>query len=319
MAGRYILPAAVVGVVISGIAGVTMLANSPAEAATEAAAAEVKAKAPTPANPKVAEVGTDMILKSDVDQLYEAVKQRMGPQTPPLDKVFWTLVDQIAASRLIIGAAKAEGLDKSPEVQYAVKAATEQIVQEAFIRKALEGVDSDASLKPRYEKLVAAMKDEKEVRARHILVKDEALAKSLIEQINKGADFAKLAAENTTDPGSKANGGDLGFFGRGMMVPEFDAVAFALEPGKVAQSPIKTQFGWHVLKVEEVRPRTAPKFEEAKGDLLAQAQQEKINSTVENLRAKSKVQLIAAPGLPPLPTDKPAAEEAVPAAATPAE
>jgi len=312
MAGRYILPAAVVGLVVSGIAGVTLLAHSPAEAATEAA--EAKAKAPTSSNPKVAEVGGDIILKSDIDQLYEAVKQRMGPQTPPMDKVFWTLVDQIAASRLIINAAKAEGLDKTPEVEYALKAAGEQIVQEAYIRKSLQGLDTDAVLKPRYEKLVAGLKDEKEVRARHILVEDEAKAKTLIEELNKGGDFAKLAAENSKDPGSKTKGGDLGFFGRGMMVPEFDAVAFALEAGKVAQTPIKTQFGWHVLKVEEIRPRTAPKYEEVKPELLAQAQQEKINATVEALKAKTKTELFAAPGLPPLPTK----DEAKPADAAPA-
>lgn len=293
MARRYLLPAIVVAGVVSGIAGVVTFMGAPAIAATETAA--------TPANPKVAEVNGEMILKSDVQQLYDAIKTRMGEGSPPMDKVFWTLTDQIIASRLIINAANQQGIADSPQVQQALKAAKEQIVQEAFIRKTFDGLDNDATLKPLYNKVVESMKGESEVHARHILVDSEDKAKSLIEQLNKGADFAKLAADNSKDPGSASKGGDLGFFARGMMVPEFDTVAFALEPGKVSQTPVHTQFGWHILKVDERRPRQAPKYEDVKPQLLAKAQQDKLNATIEQLKEKGKVERFAGAGLPPVP------------------
>lgn len=300
MARRYLLPALVVASVVGGLGAVVTFMGSPAIAATETASS---------ANPKVAEVNGEMILKSDVQQLYDAIKGRMGEGTPPMDKIFWTLTDQIVASRLIIGAANTQGLADTPAVQQALKAAKEQIIQEAFIRKTFEGLDNDAALKPKYDKLVESMKGESEVHARHILVDSEDKAKTLIAQINKGADFAKLAAENSKDPGSAQKGGDLGFFARGMMVPEFDTVAFALEPGKVSQTPVQTQFGWHILKVDERRARQAPKFEDVKAQLLASAQQEKLNATIDGLKAKGKVERFAGAGLPPVPGDAPKAAQ----------
>ena len=297
MTKRYLLPAAVVAVVVAGMAGVVTLTGQPGAAVAEVAMAPA-------ASPTVAKVGNDVVTQKDVEQLYTAIKARMGEGVPPLDKIFWTLTDQIVASRLIIGAANAEGLPGTPEVQTAIKGATEQIVQEAFIRKVFAGLDDAAVLKPRYDKMVAGMKDEIEVSARHILVDDEAKAKALIAELGKGADFAKLAKENSKDRGSAEKGGDLGFFAKGMMVPEFDAAAFALEPGKVAQSPVKTQFGWHVLKVEQRRSRQAPEFDKVKGDLLNEVQQEKLNAAIATLKAKNKVELMAVPGVPPLPTSE---------------
>jgi len=161
-------------------------------------------------------------------------------------------------------------------------------------------------LKPAYDKLVAGLKDDVEVRASHILVDSEDKAKEIIGLLNKGGDFAALAKKGSNDPGSKDKGGDLGFFPREAMVPEFANAAFALEPGKVTAAPIKTQFGWHVIKVDERRARKAPEFTEVKPQLLQEVQQNKVNDAIAALKAKAKVERFAAPGVPEIPPEVPA-------------
>jgi peptidyl-prolyl cis-trans isomerase C len=316
MALRYVIPAFVLAAVLGGIGYTAYAENAPAPAATPVAAQVAPAPA---ASPKVAEVGGEAITKADVEQLYNAIKQRAGAGAPPVDQIFWMLADQIIASRLIIKEAAAQNLENSEEVQSSLKMAREQILQEAYVRKLFEGIDSDAALQPRYQQLADSFKTQQEVHARHILVENEEEAKALIAKLAAGGDFAQLAKESSKDPGSKDNGGDLGFFAQDAMVPEFAAAAFALEPGKVSQTPVHTQFGWHVIKVEERRPRQAPSFEEAKPELVSQAQQEKLEQTIESLRLKANVQRFNAAGVPPMPVEAPApAAGAAPAAEAPA-
>lgn len=317
MARRYVVPAFVLAVVVGGAAAVISSGSAgiafaePAPAATAPASAPAattpaaSVTAPVAASPKVAEVAGEAITKNDVEQLYNAIKQRAGEAAPPMDKVFWMLADQIVASRLIIAQAKAQNLDATPDVQNALKMAHEQILQEAYVRKLFTGLDSDESLKPRYDAMVAAYKGQEEVRARHILVETEEEAKALLAKLAAGGDFAKIAQESSKDPGSKDQGGDLGFFAQDAMVPEFAAAAFALQPGKMVDAPVKTQFGWHIIKVEERRARQAPPMAEVKQQLLAEAQQEKLQETIAALRAAADVKRFPAEGVPPVPTDAP--------------
>lgn len=304
MASRFVIPAVVLAVVAGGV-GYWVASDNVVEPAIAATSAAPASRTPTADNPKVAEVGGELILKSDVDQLYAAIKQRAGDRAPEQDKVFWMLVDQIVASRLIIQAATKENLQDTPDVQNAVKMASEQIVQEAYVQSLFKGLDSDAVLKPMYEKLVEGFKGQEEVRARHILVKDEAAAIDLIKQLQGGAKFEDLAKANSIDEGSKAQGGELGWFNKESMVPEFAEVAFALSKGQTSQTPVRTQFGYHIIQVEDRRPRSAPTYEEAKPQLLSQAQQEKLQTTITNLRVATKPELFAAAGIPPVPADVP--------------
>lgn len=316
MASRYVIPAVVLAIVAGGVgywvAKDDLVTTAVAE--TTPAAAPVS-REPTASNPKVAEVGGEVILKSDVDQLYTAIKQRAGASAPAQDQVFWMLVDQIVASRLIIQAATKENLQATAEVQNAVKMATEQIVQEAYVQSLFKGLDNDAALRPLYDKVVESMKGQEEVRARHILVADEAKALDLIKQINAGAKFEDLAKANSMDPGSKENGGDLGYFTKDSMVPEFANVAYALSKGQISQTPVKTQFGYHIIKVEDRRPRTPPTFAEARPQLLAQAQQEKLQAAITALREAGRIERFAAAGVPPVPAETPTTD-APPAPAT---
>src|ERR1700749_4537698 len=134
---------------------------------------------------------------------------------------------------------------------------------------AVEGkaATTDENMKKVYEDAAKQISGEQEVHARHILVETEDQAKKIEEDLKKGADFAELAKKESKDPGA-SDGGDLGFFTKDQMVPEFSAAAFALEPGKISD-PVKTQFGWHVIKVEEKRARQAPPFDQVKGQLAA--------------------------------------------------
>jgi peptidyl-prolyl cis-trans isomerase C len=136
-----------------------------------------------------------------------------------------------------------------------------------------------------------------EVRARHILVKTEAEAKEVIAALAAGADFAELAKKRSIDPSAQQNDGDLGFFRRDTMVEPFAEAAFALEPGQTTREPVRTQFGWHVIRVEE-RRTVAPTFEEKEPELKEQVARETINALVAELRAKAKVERFAIDGSP---------------------
>jgi peptidyl-prolyl cis-trans isomerase C len=159
---------------------------------------------------------------------------------------------------------------------------------------------TDAAMKKVYDDAVKQLPEEQEVHARHILIradaKDEKASKAaedkikaIIVRLNKGEDFAKVAGELTEDPSGKANGGDLGFFTKEQMVPEFSTAAFEIAPGKIS-GPIKTQFGWHVLKVEEKRKKPAPTFDEVKAQIETYVVRKAQADLVTKLRAEAKIE-----------------------------
>lgn len=326
MRTSYVVSALILVAVIGGV-GYKMGETQTAPAlTTPAIAAEPAATAPAPAapaaatatatadNPKIAEVAGQSIMKSDVTQLYDVIKQRAGENAPPLDQVFWMLTDQIIASRLIIKEAQAQHLENTAEVQNAMKMAQEQIVQEAYVKSLFTDLDNETALRTAYDAAIQQYKGQEEVHARHILVDSEEAAKAIIDKLNHGGDFAQIAKEQSKDPGSKDNGGDLGFFAKQAMVPEFAEAAFAMQKGQTSAAPVHTSFGWHVIRVDDRRPMTPPTFEQMKPQILSQMQQEKLVATINGLRAAANVHLIAAPGVPALP----AAPDAAPAAPAPA-
>ncbi len=163
---------------------------------------------------------------------------------------------------------------------------------------------TDDAEKKVYEDAAKQISSEQEVRARHILVETEDEAKQVEEELKKGADFAELAKKKSKDPGA-SDGGDLGFFTKDQMVPEFSAVAFALEPGKISD-PVKSQFGWHVIKVEEKRNRKPPEFDQVKAQIETYVTRKAQSEYVTKLREGAKIERL----------DK--AADSTPAAAAPA-
>jgi peptidyl-prolyl cis-trans isomerase C len=130
-----------------------------------------------------------------------------------------------------------------------------------------------------------------EVHARHILVKSKEEADAIIKQLDGGADFQKLANEHTADPGGKTTGGDLGYFGPGQMVPEFEKAAFALDVGTYTKQPVQSQFGWHVIKVEDKRSQQPPAFDQVKEQFRSVVLREKYFELVKSLRSASKIEI----------------------------
>src|SRR5215472_7969053 len=258
------------------------------------------APAVPPGNPVVARVdGTELRL-SDV----EAAQKNLPPQAQklPLEKIYPVLLDRLVDGMLIIKAGRKEHLDQDPEVQDRLKHYEDRLIQEAYVNREVKQAETEDRLKARYETFLKEKPAREEVRARHILLPTEAEAKSVIAELDKGADFAALAKKYSKDPGAQS-GGDLGYFGHDDMVKEFADAAFALSPGQYTKTPVKTEFGWHVIKVEDRRTGKPPSFEEAREQLSRDLAHEIIDAKLHDLRGAAKIEEFGLDGKP-LPATK---------------
>jgi len=287
-------------------------------AAAAPAASTPAASAPAPAaDPVVATVDGSPIRLSDL----QAVREELAQQYPQLATVDIKtlqsgLIDRAVTEVALTNAARKSGLADDPEVKSAVVKAEAQILQNAYLKKTVEGQITDAKLQDRYQQYLKENPPEEEVHARHILVDSEDKAKAIIAKITKGAKFEDVASSDSTDPGSAKKGGDLGFFKKKDMVPEFAEAAFAMKPGEVSKVPVKSQFGWHIIKVEERHPGKQPDFAEVKDEVRGLLIQDLIRGTVDSLRKTVVVVKLDDQGKP-IP-DAPAAPAATSSAATPA-
>ncbi len=253
------------------------------EAAKDDPAANIK-----PGNPVVAKVDGKDINRADVVNFL----QTLPPQTRqmPLQNLFPLAVDQLVNNEIIVAKTKNVKLDDDPEVQKQLAQAKEQIVRSVYLQKEVEKKLTPDSVKQAYDKMVKEFPDIEEVKARHILVKDEAKAKDLIQKLDAGEDFAKLAAENSTD-GTAKNGGEVGYFAKNEVVPAFADAAFATPVGSYTKAPVKTDFGYHIIRTEEKRKRPAPAFEAAKPAIEGQLRREILSTMLKDWRNQSKVEV----------------------------
>jgi peptidyl-prolyl cis-trans isomerase C len=251
-----------------------------------------------------ATVNGTVISKNRVDLL---VKQRSGMGQPDSPDTRKTIIDQLAMQLIVSQEATKKGLDKSPEVLDQIELTKQSILANAFVQDYIKNTPvSDDMLKAEYDKIKAQMTGT-EYKARHILVKKEADAKDIIAKLKKDAkQFDKLAKEKSEDPGSKANGGDLGWFDVRSMVPEFGAAVAKLEKGKFTSEPVKSQFGYHVIMLEDSRPMQAPPFDQVKPGLTQQVQQQSLKKLVDDLKAKAKIEIMDTPAAAAAPAAAPA-------------
>jgi len=263
-----------------------------------AAASAVPAAATT--DPVVAKVNGDPIYLSDVQASARSLPPNLRALPP--QTVYPRLLDSMISERVLADAARKAGVDKDPAVQRQVASATDQVLDNALLTKVVMPTITDQALHARYQAEIAGKPGEEEVHAKHILVDSEAQAKDIIAQLNKGADFASLAKKYSKDPGA-ADGGDLGFFKKDEMVPAFADAAFALKPGQFTQTPVHTQFGWHVILVVETRQAPAPTFEQAADQLRQQMVQEGVRKEIAQARAGANVQMFNLDGTPKRATD----------------
>lgn len=237
----------------------------------------------------VAKVGKRYITIDDVNARFDPRWSRFTSFEDELQKKK-DMLEQLVQDKLLLAGAYRAGLDKDSTVLAAIEKSKNNLLLNVLYQKeVVEKVNlTDDDLMDYYKSLG------EEVRARHILVKDKSLADSLYEAIKSGADFAELAEKFSEDPGSKKKGGDLGFFTRGRMVKEFEDAAFALDVGEVSK-PVKTQFGWHIIKLEEKRKRNQLPFEQQKDKLRQQLkrvrQQQLASAFVERVKEGAEVQL----------------------------
>jgi peptidyl-prolyl cis-trans isomerase C len=207
------------------------------------------------------------------------------------------LVDRAITERALVAAARAAGLDRDDEVRRRIRRAEEQELQQALLTREVGGKVTEEAIRARYDQETAKRQGEPEVRARHILVPTEQAAREAMAELARGADFAEVARRRSTGPGAE-QGGDLGFFKKGDMVPEFAGAAFALEPGQVSAAPVRSPFGWHVIKVEERREAAAPSFEDAKPQLQRQMLEEGVEAMVQRVRSAAKIERLDSQAAP---------------------
>jgi peptidyl-prolyl cis-trans isomerase C len=286
-----------------GLVCVVGLAAAAISGAPEAA--EPPATSPAPAAPMSSPLPPDTTVVARVDgtELHladvEAAQQSLPPQAQkmPLEQIYPVLLDRLVDGMLITEAGRKDHLDQDPEVQLRLKRFEDRLIQEAYLNRAIKAAETEDQLKARYETFIKDKAGREEVHARHILVKTEAEAKSIIAELNKGADFAELAKKDSVDPGA-SSGGDLGYFGRDDMVKEFADAAFALPAGQYTKEPIKTQFGWHVIKVEDHRAKAPPSFEDARQEVSQLVARDVVEAKLKELRSGAKIETFSLDGKP---------------------
>ena len=206
------------------------------------------------------------------------------------DDMLGQIKDEIIAREIFMQEARKRGLDASEDYKNQLELARQTIlIRELFADFQKKNPVTDAEIQAEYDKFVAANSG-KEYRARHILVETEDQAKALIADIKKSGKFEELAKKNSKDPGSGANGGDLDWAGASSYVAEFSNAMVKLGKGEMTDEPVKSQFGWHIIRVDDVRDAQLPKFEEVKPQIAQQLQQQKMGKFQEDLRNKAKIQ-----------------------------
>ncbi|MBI4274848.1 MAG: peptidylprolyl isomerase [Rhizobiales bacterium] len=261
-------------------------------------------------DPVVAKVNGVEIKQSDLTAAEEDIGSQL--QTMPSDAKRDYLITYVADMILVAKAAEGKKLGDTAEFKKKVALARTKLLMEALLQQEAKAAVTDAAMRKVYEEATKQMGDEKEVRARHILFRvadpsdekaskeAESKIKAAIDRLKKGEDFAKLASELTEDPSGKQNGGDLDYFSKEQMVPEFANAAFKLDKGQISE-PIKTQFGWHVLKVEDKRSKPVPEFDKVKDQIETFVQRKAQAEMIQKLRAEAKIER-----MDKKPEDKPA-------------
>ncbi|HEY3049389.1 MAG TPA: peptidylprolyl isomerase [Polaromonas sp.] len=235
----------------------------------------------------VAVVNGKAVPKSRVDALAQQVAKSGRPVTPDMEN---QLREEVIAREVFMQEAEKRGLSTSDDFKVQMELARQTIlIRELFADYQKKNPVTDADLKAEYDKFAAA-NGGKEYKARHILVEKEADAKAIIASLKKGGKFEEIAKKQSKDPGSGAKGGDLDWANPSSYVPEFSEALLKLNKGQMAETPVKSQFGYHIIRVDDIRSAQLPAFEEVKPQIAQQMQQQKLAAFQEELRKKAKVE-----------------------------
>jgi peptidyl-prolyl cis-trans isomerase C len=319
---------------VTALFGPAMAQNPPASATPPAPAAPPAAATPGPKpgtmpkaalpvtapavskDPVVANINGQPIHLSELEVAQQALPQQY--RSMPMQSVFPALLDRIIDSKLVVQDGRKNKVADDPAFKKRMAFVEEQVIQDFWLQREIARKVTAEKLQQRYEERLKSMPPEEEVHARHILVATEDEAKAIIADLKKGTAFDKIAKEKSTDKASGAEGGDLGWFKKSDMVKEFADAAFALKKGETTDTPIKTQFGYHVIQLEDRRQAPPPAFEEMQDQLREELARETVTAMLDELRAGAKIDKFNMDGSKPDPAAaKPAAAPAKPATATP--
>lgn len=232
-------------------------------------------------------VNNKPIPKERVDEFVQVLAAQGRPDTPELRAA---VRDELIARELFVQEAEKKGLARNSDVQKQIDNARQEILIRAMIRDHLKAHPiTDAEVQAEYDRVAAQGGGEKEYRPSHILVETEDEAKAIIAQLKKGAKFEDLA-KKSKDPGSAQTGGDLDWNTPGTFVKEFSDAMVKLEKGKYTETPVKSQFGWHVIRLDDVREAKAPPLEQVRPQIQQELERKRVQQLQQDLRAKAKIQ-----------------------------
>ena len=293
--------------------------TAPAAPAAPAAKPPAAAAAPTAVkDPVVAVVNGQQIRLSELEIAQQSLPQQY--RSMPLQAVFPALLERIIDSKLVVQEGKKTKTNDDPAFKKRMAFVEEQVMQDFWIQREIAKLVTLEKIQQRYQERLKSMPPEEEVHARHILVSTEDEAKAIIADLKKGTAFDKLAKEKSTDKASGAEGGDLGWFKKSDMVKEFADAAFDLKKGQTSETPTTTQFGYHVISIDDRRTAPPPALEELSEQIREELAREAVTAQLDKIRAGSKIEKFnmdgtkveAAPATPAAPT-APAATPAKPA------
>jgi peptidyl-prolyl cis-trans isomerase C len=243
------------------------------------------------ADPVIARVNGVEIHQSDL----ALAEDEVGASMPQMgdDQKREYLITYLADIVILAQAAQKQNVGDRPDVKHRVEFERNKVLMETLLQDAGRTATTDDAMHKVYDDAIKQMPPEEEVHARHILVATEDEAKEIEAELKKGADFATLAKAKSKDPGA-ADGGDLGYFTKDQMVPEFSEVAFKLDKGQISD-PVKTQFGWHIIQVEDKRTKPTPTFDEVKGQIQNYVEHKAQAELVQNLRKSATIERLDQP------------------------
>jgi len=245
-------------------------------------------------DPVVATVNGVEILRSEVQEAHQLLPREYS--SVPLEMIFPNLLDSLIDTQLSAADARVRKIDQEEEVKEQLAGIETRLLQRIVLQREIDASLTEETIQARYDEMIKKSGKE-EIHVRHILLKTEDEAKAVIEELGKGGDFAELAKQRSTGPTGPA-GGDLGFFGKGQMVPEFEAAAFALEAGKHTEVPVQTQFGWHIIKMDERRVAEPPKLADVIDQIRTSISQEVGGAYLTRLRGEAEISRFNLDGTP---------------------
>lgn len=257
-----------------------------------------------PPNPVVATVNGEEITEADLGLAVQDFRETLA-QLPP-DQRLDALINGIIDIRLMARAAEAAGLDKGEEAARRIAFVRDRALRAEYLRSKVFDTVTDEAIQARYDAEAAAFVPVDEIKASHILVETEDEAKAIIAELDNGGDFAVVAKAKSLDLGSGANGGDLDFFAHGRMVKPFEDAAFALDVGAYTKTPVKSDFGWHVIKVVDKRKSSPPALDQRRNELRDAMAKELFLAAVEQLRQGATIEIVPQPAPEPAPGEAPA-------------